>query len=1588
MATSEENKIQDSNINFDISKIDAQLKKWQERLLDLSKSNPLLGLNRSRVSKLLVHEPGIETIFNKIVIKNETAKMPLVIIKKKRKQLADGVDESGGAEVEYLIQPGDINFGSQPKELIRLMRRVYDNSRTTMEERGVTTLHLTFGSLNWDDLVLGDSVSPLLLVPCQLEKRGSNSHMLLKMLDEEILVNPALELYLREKHHITLSQFLEESEEPKEESLKNFLIKISNLVQEQSWRVTNEIWLSTFSFESLVVYKDLEAMAAVAHKNSIIAALSHAGEIRMGSEAIGEDLDSLETPETVPVPVLPADSSQLRALAIANTGSHLVVHGPPGTGKSQTITNLIADALGKGKKVLFVSAKMAALNVVHDRLVKLNLGRYCLEAHSTKAGKAKIVEELKRTLELPINNGGGQFEEQLEDLKKLRIQLNNYINEIHRSRSPFDKTIYQSVGRLEKLHHIPAVDFDLPWLDVTEVSRQQFKEKLDVIESLAAQADIFDNRSTHPWRGFVTAEQVLRTDYIKKNLQFLTNNFQELLKKLEKLNYLLVPAKSEFCLRDLLALLDVLNLISVSQGLPRGWDSQDSKELGEQEKLFETASEKAKGYQDYRAEYAQITTLSIRELQNLLQPVNEKFAEWSRVLKPTFWRWKTLIRKQLLPKINLSYTALRSYLQLAKNLETMEAWFDAQGNSLTTHVNNPVENPKELADKAYQYKAAARFQFAISESIIKKPPTEIASIPITDCHQIFQMTELLKNIELKLAIDFINSSWPDGFTNTDYAENSFITLVVARCQELLGAGQKIHEWTVLQNVIKKCRDLDLDNFLAALEKTGAKNSPLIFEKRFLEQWVESTLSTDSSLREFIGQLRDEKINRFKELNQRIQASMLKRIQSKAAIPISSITNAHDGFGDGGEIGILRRELQKRKRIKPLRRLFSEIPRVLQAIKPCMLMSPVSVSTFLKPGALNFDLVVFDEASQLPAQEAIPSILRAKQVVVAGDENQLPPTSFFLASSIFEEEDESESQDEFAPLESLLDDCVAIQPVFQDAKILWHYRSKDERLIKFSNYYFYNNSLITFPSASQDDEGRGVHLIYTSSGTWDRGRSRTNRIEAKKTAETVIEQFQKYPNRTIGVVAMNSSQKEAIECALDELIVNRPDLQAFFDTSKPEPFFVKSLENVQGDERDTIIISVGYAKTPEGALSLNFGPLNRDGGWRRLNVLVTRAKWQTILITSIHSHELGAINPNNRGALMLRNFIEFAEHHCKLPANVAMSTDEETNDFEDAVAAAIRDYRFTVDEQVGASGYRIDLAVRDPRDSNRYILAIECDGATYHSGRTARDRDILRGDVLMSQGWKIYRLWSTDWFRDREKALQGILNAINLAQKFPSEQSVQAVPMAEKYVEQNEQINKSIGYSEAQATIIAAKKKYVTGKDYQKFSVERKKNSKVLLNKLRNYELADVIANIVQVESPIHQDLLIERLKEVYGVSRAGANIHKNSISAARLAVNRHGLKISSKFIYKNNLRPNGFRVPSPGTERELSHIATEEIENAILYLVEDQFGFARERIAKAVLEIFGLGRNRTEPTEIIESAIDRLVTQGELNLNGYTLYIN
>lgn len=1278
--------------SFDSARIAAQLKKWQEQLLDLTKANALLGINRSRVSKLLIAEPDAASLFARFVVDEEELRMPLI----RKRPKPRSTEESPGEELSddaYTIEPGDVSFDGRPADLLRRLRRIFDNGRTTVEERGVTTLHLAFGVLKWDEPALGDSVSPLWLVPCQFEYSGPNTALRLQRADEEMQLNPALELYLRERHRISLPPI---PDEPTREDLTLYLGQVLDAVREQGWTVAEEVWLSTFSFESLVIYQDLKVLGDVAATNSIVAALARAGSSVEGSEALGEELDDLPTPDRVPVPMLPADASQLRALTLAVGGRNLVIHGPPGTGKSQTISNLIADALGRRQSVLFVSAKMAALDVVHQRLAEKGLARFCLEAHSTKAGKAKIIEELKRTLETTGEGGGHLLEEQLEELRQVRDQLNDYVRQLHERREPLSLSVYQAIGKVAKLHDAPSVGAHaLPWDDRTTVSRADLRSALDVLEELGAQAEVFDARSKHPWRGLVVEPSGIREDALDLALTSTRRFSRRLFDVLQSLGAILGSNATALSIDNVRALVPALTEIEGCERLPGGWQRAPVEELRAAVELLVAAEAKAKQLSRAQDQYERRVTVSHGACQALLAPLKQEFRSWTRALKPKYWRWRTSVRASLVPGAPAGFAALRSYLELAGELEQSEAWFESHDADLAGIVpSGKARDANALAPAATEHRAATLlrsaipgYEFPASSGQVVSPDARAAAKTLR---------ELAGEAESVKAVAALDQSWPAGFVDGTGAAAASLEAVEERCEEAIDAFPRLHEWALLNHTLRRCQDIGLDRFVEALGDTSARLAPSAFERRFYALWTKRIIEQSPALQLFSPERRAERIERFRQLDERIRQSALRHIKVAATEPAQRIASAQTNLGDSGEVGILRRELQKRKRIKPLRKLFAEIPRALQALKPCMLMSPLSVSTFLKPGSITFDLVVFDEASQLPTPQAIPSILRGKQVVVAGDEKQLPPTSFFEASVIFDEEaPESELEEELEPLESLLDDCVAINPVFLPTFLAWHYRSRDERLINFSNHYFYNNALVTFPSATTSNEGRGVHHVYVTDGVWDRGRSRTNRREAQRVAQLIIEQFGRWPDRSLGVVAMNATQREAIEVALSELIEQHPDLSPLLSPARPEPFFIKALENVQGDERDMMIISVGYAKTQSGALSLNFGPLNREGGWRRLNVLVTRAKWPTILVTSMRSQELAAVNPNNLEALMLRKFIEYAEKGANLPADPVVLSEAETNDFEEAVAEALRQRDLEVDEQVGVGKYRIDLAIRDP-----------------------------------------------------------------------------------------------------------------------------------------------------------------------------------------------------------------------------------------------------------------------------------------------------
>jgi len=425
-----------------------------------------------------------------------------------------------------------------------------------------------------------------------------------------------------------------------------------------------------------------------------------------------------------------------------------------------------------------------------------------------------------------------------------------------------------------------------------------------------------------------------------------------------------------------------------------------------------------------------------------------------------------------------------------------------------------------------------------------------------------------------------------------------------------------------------------------------------------------------------------------------------------------------------------------------------------------MMSPMSVAQYLEPSLNQFDLVVMDEASQIKPEDALGAIARGTQLVVVGDPKQLPPTTFFERTI---EEEDDDGQTAIEELESILD---ATLPMFPERRLRWHYRSQHESLVSFSNHFFYNGDLVLFPSPYKKTDKYGIHYSRVDLGSFV---NRRNIHEAQSILEAVQRHFKYHPNESLGIVAMNSEQRLQIENVIESMAKECVDFRVYLekDAKKKEPLFIKNLENVQGDERDAIFISMTYGpQEPGGRVFQRFGPINSNVGWRRLNVLFTRSRKRMHVFSSMGSQDIIADAKSSRGVQALRNFLSFCETGVLKTEKITGRLPD--SDFEIAVMTALEKKGFTCTPQVGVSGFFIDIAVVDPGNPGRFLMGIECDGATYHSAKSARDRDRLRQEIIESRGWLIRRIWSTDWFKSPHSELQPILRELNELKTEPTE----------------------------------------------------------------------------------------------------------------------------------------------------------------------------------------------------------------------------
>jgi len=632
-----------------------------------------------------------------------------------------------------------------------------------------------------------------------------------------------------------------------------------------------------------------------------------------------------------------------------------------------------------------------------------------------------------------------------------------------------------------------------------------------------------------------------------------------------------------------------------------------------------------------------------------------------------------------------------------------------------------------------------------------------------------ELAELVKKYEsvhqsIKQGLDFLLSHFDESDVTDSYLPRNQITF--GELESFLNLAQSelpyFQEWLTYKETYQKLENLGSNKFLDALRNNQIEPELWfpVLEKRIYQICLDAILARKPELKNFNFEVHERQIKEFSKLDYNQLDAARKRLKQ---LHVQRWQNWEKTSLALAELPNFKREAARRSRHLPIRKLLNDtqkgIPNLVKALKPCWMMSPLSVSQYINPDVVHFDVLIFDEASQLRTEDVVPSIIRSNQVIVIGDNKQLPPTSFFATGDSQEDIDDEDD----ASHESVLDECSQ----FMFGRTLkWHYRSQDERLIAFSNSHFYGSQLVTFPNPVQNPD-LGVWFKHVPDGVYDRGGRRDNRREAQVVAQLALEHYQRFPEQSLGIIAFSEAQADAIREQIEILGKNYPNLEMFCSDNSPQ-FFLKALENVQGDERDAIILSVGYARDSQDKLSLNFGPLNRQGGERRLNVAVTRAKNKITLVSSIVAGDIDLTGTKSEGVKLLRDYLEYAASGGeRLQGNSYTDTLHFDSPFEEDVYHALVQQGYTIRTQVGCSGYRIDMAVVNNNRPGEFLLGIECDGASYHSSPTARDRDRLRQQMLERLGWKIHRIWSTDWFRNKPVQVSLLIERIKQLQQVNS-----------------------------------------------------------------------------------------------------------------------------------------------------------------------------------------------------------------------------
>ncbi|MBR3970870.1 MAG: DUF4011 domain-containing protein [Ruminococcus sp.] len=1323
-------------------------KLWERKLLDLSLRNSLLNFR------------GINSGVR--VIAADLANL--------EDELSDG-DEfivcpapEQNCESEYLntlaseeLKKHHLLTYLNEEELDKAMLKLKRQAKVSIEENGVNTIYLALGFLEWYETEKSEKTryAPLVLMPVSITRKLHDRTFTIKLREDGIQVNITLLEMLRQNFGIDIQELLQLPLDEKGVDIQLiFNIVRKAILTYSRWNVAETACIGQFSFSRFIMWNDISNRSDELIRNKVAASLI-SGKKEWEDSGISitpKELDTIVPPTELAVP-LSADSSQLAAVYAANEEKSFILYGPPGTGKSQTITNIIANALYHKKTVLFVAEKMAALEVVRNRLEKLGLSPFCMELHSNKSRKRDVLNQLENALNIGRKTSSDEYMAEAERIGSLRRELNEAADEIHRKRS-CGISLYDMIIKWEKNISVSGqIDFSTDFLrNLTSDSLESCRRDA---EKLATAGKAFGNISETPLKCCKL------TEYSPIIREKITDKLDELKNALSDIEAEM-PYVCNITGKNIISRMQVKNIADIF-----------SSAISEGDILPQVIC--SDGWGRIKDTVNSIINNG-REQKKLKSEITSEFEE--SVFRfdscNALAEWKLAQNSWILPKIMKSGKLVKELACHAKSADTItkdnfQNYCEKLNKfkSLTEIVNNipqpftyifschtgilmgensdwdSAEKAVVISEKLRNTINESSFNAAEREHIAqciyeylgtaerKTSNRENAERFIGKCRN-------LKNILSELSDRY--SLVPDKINGENWIENT-----IKQADDVISALPMLKEWTGITAIFHNFEDKGANSLVRAYSEGSITSDNLVkvFDRDVCRGMALMTISESSVLRNFRGTMFEETATKYGEVLENYRKLTTEELIARLSARIPDSENADS------QMQILKKAIKNGGRGMSIRRLFGSIPELLRKLCPVMLMSPISVAQYIDPSYPEFDYVIFDEASQIPTCEAVGAVSRGKNVIISGDPKQLPPTSFFTASHI--DEDNIENED----LESLLDDCLAMSMTSE--YLLWHYRSRHESLIAYSNAKYYGNKLYTFPSA--DNMVSKVTRIAVD-GYYDRSRTRTNKAEAEAIVAEIVRRLkdEELRKESIGVVTFSMPQQNLIDDLLAEEYRKNPQLEKIAEELY-EPIIIKNLENIQGDERDVIMFSIGYAPDKDGKLTMNFGPLNRDGGWRRLNVAITRAKKRMLVFSVITSDMINLSSTRSEGVEGLKGFLKFAEQGGDLTVK-AESSGVIAEGIELIAAEELRKRGYTVDCCVGCSDFKIDIAVADPENPDRYILGIFCGTKSNYENSTAEERYISQQNVLHGLGWETMNLHILDWIDNKEKALERIENRIS------------------------------------------------------------------------------------------------------------------------------------------------------------------------------------------------------------------------------------